>query len=131
VARGQWLATGDLGRVDADGYLFLTGRKSDKIIRGGENLFPHEVEHVLEDHPGVKEAAVVGVPDEELGERVKAFLVATGPGRRPSEDELRAFARSRLSGFKVPGEWEWVDELPRNPVGKLLRRRLLESSTHR
>ena len=121
---GTWLATGDRGRLDADGYLYLSGRASDRIIRGGENIYPSEIEQVLEQHPAVREAAVVGVPDQDLGERVVAFVVAGAEGPVPDE-QLRTFTRSHLSGFKVPAEWVWIEELPRNPVGKLVRRALL------
>jgi acyl-CoA synthetase (AMP-forming)/AMP-acid ligase II len=115
-----WQHTGDLARIDDDGYVFLVGRRGDKIIRGGENVYPLEVEQVLLTHPGVKEAVVVGVPDQRLGETIKAYLVADGPA--PGSDELRVHARSRLAGFKVPVAWEFVEALPRNPNGKVLRR---------
>lgn len=115
-----WQRTGDLARIDDDGYVFLVGRRGDKIIRGGENVYPLEVEQVLLTHPGVKEAVVVGVPDQRLGETSKAYLVADDPA--PDPTELRAHARARLAGFKVPVAWEFVDDLPRNPNGKILRR---------
>jgi acyl-CoA synthetase (AMP-forming)/AMP-acid ligase II len=120
-----WLRTGDLGRLDGDGYLYLSGRRGDKIVRGGENVYPIEVEDVLVTHAGVREVAVVGVPDRRWGEIVKAFVVAQDPLAPPPPDELRAFARARLAGFKVPVEWEFVDALPRNHAGKVLRRALL------
>jgi acyl-CoA synthetase (AMP-forming)/AMP-acid ligase II len=119
------LHTGDLGRLDAEGYLFLSGRRGDKIIRGGENVYPVEVEHVLEEHPGVREAAVVGVPDRRWGEVVKAVIVPTDAGAAPDVDELRAHVRARLAGFKVPALWEVTAALPRNAGGKLLRRQLV------
>ena len=115
-----WIHTGDLGRIDADGYLHLVGRRADRIVRGGENIEAVEVEDVLASHPLVREAVVVGAPDREMGELVRAFVVAAG--ERPTVEELRAFARERLAGFKVPTEWSFVDELPRNESGKLLRR---------
>jgi acyl-CoA synthetase (AMP-forming)/AMP-acid ligase II len=120
-----WLRTGDLGRLDDDGYLFLQGRRGEKIIRGGENIYPLEVERVLETHPAVREAAVVGVADQRWGETVKAVIVAADPERPPAPDELRAFVRASLAGFKVPSDWSFVGELPRNANGKLLRRQLL------
>jgi acyl-CoA synthetase (AMP-forming)/AMP-acid ligase II len=122
------LHTGDLGRLDADGYLFLVGRQGDRIIRGGENIYPIEVEQVLEAHPDVREAAVVGLDDRHWGEVVCAFIVATDPDGPPSTEALRLHARDRLSGFKVPTEWTFVNELPRNPAGKVLRRRLRETA---
>jgi len=118
-----WQHTGDLGYL-ADGYLYLTGREGDKIIRGGENVFPLEVEQVLESHPGVAEAAVVGVPDQRLGEIVRSYVVAADPGDPPDADELRVFCRERLAGFKVPAQWTFAETLPRNAVGKLLRKEL-------
>ncbi|MGD9794449.1 MAG: class I adenylate-forming enzyme family protein [Acidimicrobiia bacterium] len=121
-----WLHTGDLGRLDDEGYLFLVGRKGDMIIRGGENIYPAEVEAVLERHRSVVECAVVGQSDAHWGEVVAAFVVASGSvSQRPTPDELRAFCRAELAGFKVPTRWEFVDHLPRNPTGKLLRRELL------
>ena len=119
-----WLHTGDLGRLDERGYLYLVGRKGDMIIRGGENVYPLEVEHTLARHAGVAEAAVVGVPDERVGELVMAFVVPSDPASPPDPAELRAFARGTLSGFKVPERWEFLAELPRNPNGKVLRRAL-------
>ncbi|MCU1455136.1 MAG: long-chain fatty acid--CoA ligase [Acidimicrobiales bacterium] len=117
------LRTGDFGRLD-DGYLFLVGRKGDKIIRGGENVYPLEVERALEAHPAVVEAGVIGVPDARLGETIKAIVVLADPDAPVSTDELTAFVRHRLSGFKVPTEWAFAASLPRNASGKLLRRAL-------
>lgn len=118
-----WQHTGDLGYL-ADGYLYLVGRRGDKIIRGGENVFPLEVEQVLESHPGVLEAAVVGVPDARLGETIAGFVVPAHPDAPPDTEELRAYCRERLAGFKVPVAWTFTDALPRNPNGKLVRRDL-------
>jgi acyl-CoA synthetase (AMP-forming)/AMP-acid ligase II len=119
-----WLRTGDLGRVDDEGFLYLWGRKGDKLIRGGENIYPLEVERVLELHPGVSEAAVIGVPSRRWGQTIKAFVVARDPERPPEVDELRQYLRGYLATFKVPEEWELRTDLPRNPAGKLLRREL-------
>ena len=118
-----WLHTGDLGFLDPDGYLHLVGRRGDKIVRGGENVYPDEVEAVLAGHPAVADAAVVAVPDDRLGEAIKALVVLNGRPR-PSTEELRRYARDRLAGFKVPDFWEFVADLPRGPSGKLLRRQL-------
>jgi acyl-CoA synthetase (AMP-forming)/AMP-acid ligase II len=118
-----YLHTGDLGHVDRDGYLYLAGRLGDRIVRGGENVEPLEVEYALAEHPAVLEAAVVGVPDRRLGEKVKAFVVPLDAAAL-DVDTLRGFARERLAGFKVPEAWELVDELPRNDTGKVLRRAL-------
>jgi acyl-CoA synthetase (AMP-forming)/AMP-acid ligase II len=121
---GGWLHTGDLGRLDGEGYLFLVGRRGDKIIRGGENIYPIEVEQVLERHPAIAEAAVVGVADQRWGEVVRAVLVPVDPADPPAIDDVRAFARQALAGFKVPTEWVIAEALPRNAAGKLLRRSL-------
>lgn len=118
-----WLRTGDAGSVDADGYLFLHDRIKDMIIVAGENVYPAEVENALTDHPAVAEAAVVGAPDPRWGEAVHAFVVAR-PGYRPTPRELLLFLRERLAGYKTPARFEFVDALPRNASGKVLRRTL-------
>jgi acyl-CoA synthetase (AMP-forming)/AMP-acid ligase II len=122
-AKDGWLHTGDLGRLSA-GRLYLVGRKGDLIIRGGENVYPTEVEQILGRHGGIVEAAVVGMPDARMGEVVKAFVVPSDPANPPDPQALRAFARTSLAGFKVPESWEFVSALPRNPAGKVLRRQL-------
>jgi acyl-CoA synthetase (AMP-forming)/AMP-acid ligase II len=119
-----WLHTGDLGRLGRGGYLFLTGRKGDMIIRGGENVYPDEVEGRLAIHPAVKEAAVVGVAHEVMGEEVVAFVVPSDTSAPPSTDDLRRFVRQELAGFKVPTRWHFIDDLPRGALGKVLRRSL-------
>ncbi len=133
VARGEhlfmsdadgWLRTGDFGHLDSEGYLYLAGRRGDKIIRGGENIYPAEVEQVLEQHPAVREAAVVGVPDRKWGEIVRAVVVACDAGQPPDPEQLRAHVRTFLAGFKVPTEWVFVRSLPRDANGKILRRHL-------
>jgi acyl-CoA synthetase (AMP-forming)/AMP-acid ligase II len=125
VDRDGWLRTGDIGRLDGERYLFLSGRRGDKIIRGGENIYPIEVEQVLEHHPGIREAAVVGVPDRRWGEIVRAVVVLADPGQQPDFDDLRAHVRTHLAGFKVPAEWMVADALPRNAAGKVVRHHLL------
>ena len=119
-----WLRTGDLGRFGSHGYLYLAGRKGDMIIRGGENVYPEEVENRITCHPGVREAAVVGAPDDDLGEQIVAYVVPCEPSAAPQPDDLRRFVRAELADFKVPTRWIMVDELPRSPLGKVLRRRL-------
>jgi len=121
--RGEWFLTGDIGRIDEDGYLYIEDRKKDMIISGGENIASPEVERVLYEHPAVLEAAVVGVPDERWGEVPKAFVVVK-PGMSVSEDELRLFCSSRLAKFKVPKYFAFLDQLPRNASGKVLKREL-------
>jgi acyl-CoA synthetase (AMP-forming)/AMP-acid ligase II len=120
-----WLRTGDLGHIDDEGFVFLAGRKGDMIIRGGENIYPVEVEQRLETHEHILEAAVIGIKDVKWGETVKAFLVVSDPSNPPNEAELRAYCRETLAGFKVPTDFEVIEALPRNAVGKLLRRKLL------
>ena len=119
-----WVHTGDLGYLDDDDYLFLAGRTGDMIIRGGENVLPDEVEAVLYDHPSVLEAAVVGLPSEEWGERITAAAVVR-PGSGTTGDDLVAHARERLAPFKRPEFVYLMDELPRTSTGKLLRRDLI------
>jgi O-succinylbenzoic acid--CoA ligase len=116
-----WLRTGDLGRLDDEGYLYVLDRRDDLIVSGGENVYPAEVEAVLLAHPLVEEAAVVGRHDERWGAVPVAFVRAVGD---VSTDELRAFCRERLAAYKVPGEIRLVEALPRNAAGKLLRREL-------
>lgn len=119
--RDGWLRTGDYGYVH-HGLLFLVSRRSDLIIRGGENISPGEVEGVLEEHPEIAEAAVIGVPDIEWGEVVKAVMVMTEGGDQPSDDDLTGYVKSRLASYKAPALYEWVEEpLPRNHMGKLLK----------
>jgi acyl-CoA synthetase (AMP-forming)/AMP-acid ligase II len=119
-----WRRTGDLGTISDEGYVTLHGRLNDRIIRGGENIYPIEIEHLLASHPGVREAAVVGVPDRRWGEIVKAVVVPDDPAAPPDADELRALVGQHLARFKVPAVVEYMTELPRNPSGKILRRQL-------
>ncbi|MCJ7575884.1 MAG: AMP-binding protein [Dehalococcoidia bacterium] len=118
-----WFYTGDLGYVDEDGYFYISGRKKDIIIRGGENVSPVEVEEILLQHPVVAEAGVVGIPDAVYGEEIKAFVVIK-PGKRVSEEELIAFCKDRLPTFKSPKKVQFMKSLPRNILGKVLRAEL-------
>jgi fatty-acyl-CoA synthase len=118
-----FFSVGDLARRDAAGRYHLEGRKRDMIISGGVNVYPAEVEAVIEGHPAVAEVAVVGVPDREWGERVRAF-VAARPGQAVTEDELKAYCKERLAGPKVPRDFVFLEHLPRNPTGKVLKRDL-------
>jgi o-succinylbenzoate---CoA ligase len=121
--RDGWLHTGDLGYLDDEGYLYVLDRRDDLIISGGENVYPAEVEATLLGHPSVSDAGVIGVPDPEWGRTVKA-IVALKPGAAVGADELIAFCRQRLAGYKVPRQIELRASLPRNAAGKLLRREL-------
>jgi long-chain acyl-CoA synthetase len=121
--RGGWFHTGDLGRVDADGYFFIVDRKKDMIIRNGYNVYPREVEEVLYEHPAVREAAVVAVAHEQYGEEVGA-AIALKEGATVTVDELRDFVRERVAAFKYPRLVWFVDELPKGPTGKILKREI-------
>ena len=127
--RGGWLYTGDLGYWDDDGYIFLAGRSKDFIKRGGEMISPEEVEQVLHSHPDIEEAAIIGVPDIDWGERVRAVVVPS-PGHAVDEIEVIEYCRQRLASFKKPESVVVVDELPRNPMGKVLKRLLKEEHSN-
>jgi fatty-acyl-CoA synthase len=120
------MSTGDVGHFDHDGRLFIDGRDDDMIVSGGENLFPGEVEELLITHPAIDEAAVIGVDDEEFGKRLAAFVVLA-PGQTISEDEVREHVKRNLARFKIPRDVHFLDELPRNPTGKVLKRALRET----
>ncbi len=120
-----WIATGDVGYMDEDGYVYMYDRAKDMIITGGENVYPAEVESGIYGHPDVLEVAVIGVPDEKWGEAVKAVCVPK-PGHTIDADSIISWARERLAGFKVPKSVDVIDALPRNPSGKILRRSLRE-----
>ncbi|MCA9821798.1 MAG: long-chain-fatty-acid--CoA ligase [Dehalococcoidia bacterium] len=115
-----WLHTGDVGRIDEGGYLFITGRIKDLIIRGGENISAGEIENCLESHPAIDEAAVIGVPDMDWGEVVKAVLVLA-PGKTVTPEEVTEYVKTKLASFKAPAYIAVVDELPRNAMGKVLK----------
>ncbi|MBS0274219.1 MAG: fatty acid--CoA ligase, partial [Proteobacteria bacterium] len=116
---------GDAGYVDEDGYVYIHDRVKDMIISGGENVYPAEVESAIYGHPDVADVAVIGVPDEKWGEAVKAVVVKK-PGREPKPDDIIAYARERIAGFKAPKSVDFIEALPRNPSGKILRRELRE-----
>jgi long-chain acyl-CoA synthetase len=116
--------TGDLGRLDAEGFLWIEGRASDVINRGGLKVLPQEVEEVLRAHPQIADACVAGVPDERLGEVPVAWIQPVS-GTRPDERQIRAFARRSLAGYKMPVVIRLVEDFPRNEIGKVLRRELV------
>ncbi|MBV8956907.1 MAG: long-chain fatty acid--CoA ligase [Solirubrobacterales bacterium] len=121
--RDSWFHTGDVGRVDADGYFSIVDRKKELIIRGGYNVYPREIEEVLYEHPAVREAAVVGIPDERMGEEVGAAVVLK-PGQELSEGELRDYLKAQLAAYKYPRRVWFLDELPKGPTGKILKREI-------
>ena len=127
--RGGWLFTGDLGYQDEDGYIYLAGRARDFIKRGGEMVSPEEVEQVIQSHEAVEEAAIIGVPDLDWGERVRALVVLRN-GAQASEDDISEYCRQRLASFKKPESVVFCDELPRNQMGKVLKRILKEEYSY-
>ncbi|HET9124371.1 MAG TPA: long-chain fatty acid--CoA ligase [Solirubrobacteraceae bacterium] len=118
-----WLHTGDMGRTDDDGYFFIVDRKKELIIRGGYNVYPREVEEVLYEHPAVREAAVLGIPDDEYGEEVGA-AVSLADGAEVTPEQLREYVRARVAAYKYPREVWILDELPKGPTGKILKREI-------
>lgn len=125
VLKEGWLSTGDIAKMDDDGYFYLIDRKKDIIIAGGYNIYPREIEEVLFEHPGILEAAVVGVPDEYRGETVKAYIVCK-KGFSLTAEEVEQFCRQRLASYKVPRTYEFLESLPKSALGKVLRRVLKE-----
>lgn len=123
ATRDGLFTVGDLGCKDGDGYLFLADRRTDLILRGGVNVYPAEIEAALAEHPWVVDSAVVGIPDERLGQRIRAVLELR-PGMPRDEETLRRFLKERVADFKVPAEWVFVEELPREPNGKVKKREL-------
>jgi fatty-acyl-CoA synthase len=122
---GGLMSSGDVGHFDAAGRLFIDGRDDDMIVSGGENVFPAEIEELLAGHEAIEEAAAIGVPDEKFGQRLRAFVVLR-PGARLTEDQVKDYVRDNLARYKSPREVVFVDELPRNPTGKVLKRELAE-----
>ena len=121
VFRDGWFYPGDIGRIDAEGYLTLLGRSKSVIIRGGANIYPLEIERVLEAHPAVAEAAVFGIEDRQMGEEIAAAVVLRSAS---TADDLRAYCRDRLAPYKMPRRIDFFDSLPRNTAGKVLLRDL-------
>jgi fatty-acyl-CoA synthase len=117
------MSSGDMGHFDSAGRLFIDGRDDEMIVSGGENVFPGEVEDVLASHPDVLDAAVIGAPDDEYGQRLRGFVVVRSNASL-SEQDVKDYVKSRLARFKVPRDVVFVDELPRNPTGKVVKRLL-------
>ena len=121
------MSSGDVGHFDENGLLFVDGRDDDMIVSGGENVFPREVEDLLSDHDDVVEAAVIGVPDADFGQRLKGFVVLKD-GATATEDALKDHVKANLARYKVPRDIVFMDALPRNPTGKVLKRVLAEDA---
>jgi acyl-CoA synthetase (AMP-forming)/AMP-acid ligase II len=121
--KGEWFYTGDAGYTDEEGYVYIYDRVKDMIVSGGENIYPAEVESAIFGHPAVADVAVIGVPDEKWGESVKAVIVKK-PGVEATGDEIIAYARERIASYKVPRSVDFVEALPRNPTGKILKREI-------
>jgi len=121
IDKDGWVHTGDVGYVDEEGYYFLSGRSSDMIIRAGENISPEEIENVIREHPKVEDVAVIGVPDETWGEEPRAVVIPK-KGEKPTEEEIMEWCRKGLASFKRPRSVVFVDDLPRNPMGKLIKK---------
>jgi o-succinylbenzoate---CoA ligase len=125
--RGDWFHTGDVGYLDSDGYLYVLDRRDDLVVTGGENVYPAEIEAVLSGHPDIIEAGVIGIPDDEWGQRVVAIITLNSPDQ-PDPELLREWCRNHLAGYKIPTSFQFTREpLPRNAGGKLLRRQLRDS----
>ncbi|MEC7594722.1 MAG: fatty acid--CoA ligase, partial [Pseudomonadota bacterium] len=125
AVKDGWFYSGDAGYADDEGYIFIHDRVKDMIVSGGENVYPAEVENALFSHPDIADVAVIGVPDEKWGEAVKACVVLR-PDATLSQDDIIAFARELVAGYKLPKSVDFVEALPRNPSGKILRRELRE-----
>jgi acyl-CoA synthetase (AMP-forming)/AMP-acid ligase II len=123
--RGGWLHTGDLGIMDERGYVYILDRAKDMIISGGENIYSREIEDVILRHPAVHEVAVIGVPDETWGEAIKA-IVALKEGQQATKEDIINFCKEHLASFKKPKSVEFIDAIPKNPYGKVLKRELRE-----
>jgi long-subunit acyl-CoA synthetase (AMP-forming) len=123
--RGGWLHTGDIGYLDEDGFFYIVDREKDMIIKGGENIYPKEIEDVISRHPAAHDVAVIGIPDQISGEEVKAFIVPR-IGKKVTEEEILGLCRQELADFKVPKEIEFILGIPASAVGKALKRKLRE-----
>jgi len=123
--RDGWFYTGDIGYFDDEGYLTISDRKKDVIVASGFNIFPKEIDEILFEHPKISEACCIGIPDEYRGETVKAYIVVKA-GETLTKQEVTAFCKERMTAYKVPTEVEFIDELPKSAIGKIMRRELRE-----
>jgi acyl-CoA synthetase (AMP-forming)/AMP-acid ligase II len=130
VLKKGWLHTGDLARMDEEGFIYIVDRKKDMIVSGGENIYPREIEEMLYHHPKIQDVAVIGVPDQFWGESVKAFIVLKR-GESMKEEEVIEYCKNHLASYKKPKSVEFIETLPRNPSGKVLKTELRESYLHR
>jgi long-chain acyl-CoA synthetase len=128
LSKDGWLLTGDIAKMDKEGWTYIVDRKKDLINAAGYKVWPRDVEEILFEHPAVKEAAVIGIPDKVRGETVKAFIILQ-PGKTATEEEIRKFCKEKMAVYKVPTTVEFVDSLPKTMVGKVLRRELREKSS--
>jgi fatty-acyl-CoA synthase len=128
IDAGRWMHTGDLATMDEEGYINIVGRIKDMIIRGGENVYPREIEEYLYRHPDIEDAQVVGVPDEKYGEEIMAWVKTRG-GKRLSDQELTDFCRGQIAHYKVPRYWKIVDAFPMTVTGKIQKYRMRELAT--
>jgi len=128
--KNGWLYTGDIGKLDENGYFYIVDRKKDMIIAGGYNIYPRDIDEVLFEHPQIVEACAVGIPDEYRGETVKAFVVLKS-GASLTEEEIINYCKDKLAKYKVPKMIEFIDELPKSGVGKILRKELRQMEMER
>jgi len=126
--RDGWFFSGDIGRIDDEGYFYIVDRKKELIIRGGFNVYPREIEEVIYEHPAVREAAVIGIPHPELGEEVGA-AIALKPGTNATEAEIRDYVKSNVAAYKYPRHVWFLDELPKGATGKILKREIVPPSS--
>jgi fatty-acyl-CoA synthase len=127
IDAARWMHTGDLATMDEEGYVNIVGREKDMVIRGGENIYPREVEEFLYTHPKVREVQVIGVPDEKYGEELMAWVIPK-PGVVCSDEELKAHCRGQIAHFKVPRYWKFVEQLPMTVTGKIQKYRMREAA---
>jgi fatty-acyl-CoA synthase len=127
IDAGRWMHTGDLATMDAEGYVNIVGRAKDMIIRGGENIYPREIEEFLYAHPKIRDVQVIGVPDERYGEEVMAWVILH-PGQDASPEELRAHCQGQIAHYKIPRHWRFVESFPMTVTGKIQKYKMREQA---